>query len=165
MGQTLAFHLSQGSVTLTFLDQRLKCNAFYSVWWWWFSLQVMSDFCDPMDWACQAPLSMGVSRSELWSGLPFPSPEDLPNPGIELRSPLFQADSLLTEPFCVWFSKLSRWQLVFLSWVEPRISPQCTERKLIVLVKNLTEQELKIQENNAFCPRSPHFTLVLYLNF
>ena len=37
--------------------------------------------------ACQAPLSMGFSRQECWSGLPFPSPEDLPNPGIELRSP------------------------------------------------------------------------------
>ena len=35
----------------------------------------------------QAPLSMGLSRQEYWSGLPFPSPEDLPNPGIELRSP------------------------------------------------------------------------------
>ena len=36
--------------------------------------------------ACQAPLSMGFSRQEYWSGLPFPSPGDLPNPGIELTS-------------------------------------------------------------------------------
>ena len=43
--------------------------------------------------ACQAPLPMGFSRQEYWSGLPFPSLGDLPNPGIEPRSPL-QADCL-----------------------------------------------------------------------
>ena len=41
---------------------------------------------------------MGFLRQEYWSGLPFPSPEDLPDPGIEPRSPALQADSLLTEP-------------------------------------------------------------------
>ena len=40
----------------------------------------------------------GFSRQEYWSGLPFTSPEDLPNPGIKLRSPRLQADSLLSEP-------------------------------------------------------------------
>ena len=45
----------------------------------------------------QAPLSMGFSRQEYWSGLPFPSPGDLPDPGIEPGSPALQADSLLTE--------------------------------------------------------------------
>ena len=48
--------------------------------------------------ACQAPLSMGFSRQEHWSGLPFPSPGDLPNPGNEPRSPALQADSLPAEP-------------------------------------------------------------------
>ena len=47
--------------------------------------------------ACQAPLSMGFSRQESWSRLPFPSPEDLPNPGIEPGSPALQANSLLTK--------------------------------------------------------------------
>ena len=42
--------------------------------------------------------SMGFSRPEHWSGWPFPSPGDLPNPGIEARSPALQADSLLAEP-------------------------------------------------------------------
>ena len=51
----------------------------------------------PWTVACQAPLSMGFSRQEYWSGLPFPSPADLPNPGIEPRSPVLQADSLPTE--------------------------------------------------------------------
>ena len=47
--------------------------------------------------ACQAPLSMGFSRQEYWSGLPFPSPEDLPDPGIEPRSPALHGDSLPAE--------------------------------------------------------------------
>ena len=51
----------------------------------------------PWTVAHQAPLSMGFSRQECWSGLPFPSPEDLPDPGIEPRSPALQADSLPTE--------------------------------------------------------------------
>ena len=42
----------------------------------------------PMDYkTCQAPLSIAFSRQEYWSGLPFPSPGDLPDPGIETRSP------------------------------------------------------------------------------
>ena len=45
----------------------------------------------------QAPLSMGFSRQEYWSGLPFPSPGDLPDPGIECQSPALQADSLSCE--------------------------------------------------------------------
>ena len=51
----------------------------------------------PWTVAHQAPLYMGFSRQEYWSGLPFPSPGDLPNPGTEPRSPALQADSLLTE--------------------------------------------------------------------
>ena len=47
--------------------------------------------------ACQAPLSMGLSRQEYWSRLPFPSPGDLPNPGFEPRSPALQADALTSE--------------------------------------------------------------------
>ena len=48
--------------------------------------------------AHQAPQSVGFSRQEYWSGLPFPSPGDLPNPGIEPRSPTLQADTLTSEP-------------------------------------------------------------------
>ena len=44
------------------------------------------------------PMSMGFSRQRCWSGLPFPSPEDLPDTGIEPRSPTQRADSLLSEP-------------------------------------------------------------------
>ena len=52
----------------------------------------------PWTVACQAPLSMGFSRQEYQSGLPFPSPGDLPDPGIKLRSLALQADSLPSEP-------------------------------------------------------------------
>ena len=47
----------------------------------------MSESYDPWNVACQAFLSMGFSRQEYWSGLPFSSPGDLPDPGIEPRSP------------------------------------------------------------------------------
>ena len=50
----------------------------------------------PQTVACQAPLSMGFSRQQYWSGLPWPSLGDLPNPRIEPRSPALQADSLLS---------------------------------------------------------------------
>ena len=48
--------------------------------------------------ASQAPLSMGFSKEEYWSGLPFPSPGDFPNPGIEPGSPALQADTLSSGP-------------------------------------------------------------------
>ena len=47
--------------------------------------------------SCQAPLSVGFSRQEYWSGLPCPLPGDLSNPGMEIRSPALQVDSLLTK--------------------------------------------------------------------
>ena len=47
----------------------------------------------PWTVACQAPPSMGFSRQEYWSGLPFPSPGDLPDPGIKPASPALQVDS------------------------------------------------------------------------
>ena len=55
-------------------------------------------FATPWTVAYQAPPSMGFSRQEYWSGLPFPSPGDLPDPGIKPRSPTFQADALPAEP-------------------------------------------------------------------
>ena len=61
-------------------------------------IQSCLTLCDHMDCGPhQALLSMGFSRQEYWSGLPFPSPGDLPNPGIEPGSPALQADSLPSE--------------------------------------------------------------------
>ena len=55
-------------------------------------------FATPWTVAYQAPLSMGFSRQECWSGLPFPSPGDLPDPGIKPGSPALQANALPSEP-------------------------------------------------------------------
>ena len=58
------------------------------------SLSRVRLFVTPWTVAHRAPLSMGFSRQEYWSGLPFPSPGDLPEPGIEPRSPSLQEDTL-----------------------------------------------------------------------
>ena len=58
----------------------------------------MSDSVTPWSVALQVPLSMEFSRQEYWSGLPFPSLENLPNPGIQPGSPRLKADSLPSEP-------------------------------------------------------------------
>ena len=62
------------------------------------SLTCVRLFATPQTIAYQVPPSMGFSRQEYWSGLPFPSPADLPNPGIEPRSPALQTDALPSEP-------------------------------------------------------------------
>ena len=60
--------------------------------------QLCLTLCDPWTIACQAPLSMAFSRQEYWSGLPFPSPGHLPEPGIEPASPALAAGFFTTEP-------------------------------------------------------------------
>ena len=55
-------------------------------------------FETPWTVACQAPPSKGFARQEYWSAMPFPSPGDLPNPGIKPKSPALQADTLPSEP-------------------------------------------------------------------
>ena len=61
------------------------------------SLSCVRLFATPWTGAYQAPPSMGFSRQEYWSGLSFPSPGDLPGPGIKPKSPTFQADALTSE--------------------------------------------------------------------
>ena len=62
------------------------------------SLSRVRLFVTPWTIAYQAPRSMGFSRQECWSGLPFSSPGNLPDPGIEPRSPTLQANALPSEP-------------------------------------------------------------------
>ena len=62
------------------------------------SLSHVELFATPWTVAHQAPPSMEFSRQEYWSGLPFPSSGDLPDPGIKPGSPTLQADALLSEP-------------------------------------------------------------------
>ena len=64
-----------------------------------FNYYVMSNsFVSPWTVAHQAPLSMGIPRQEYWSGLPFPSPRDLPDPGIEPMSPALAGKYFIPEP-------------------------------------------------------------------
>ena len=58
-------------------------------------------FAIPWTVARQAPLSIGSPGQEYWSGLPFPSPGDLPDPGIKPMSPTLQTDSVPSEPLCI----------------------------------------------------------------
>jgi len=62
------------------------------------SLSHVQLFATPWTVAHQAPPSKGFSRQEYWSRSPFPSPGDLPDPGIEPKSPTLQADALTSEP-------------------------------------------------------------------
>ena len=68
------------------------------------SPSIVSDSAAPWTVARQAPLAMGFPRQEYWSPLPFPSPRDLPDPGIEPGSPAWRADALPSEPpaGCPW---------------------------------------------------------------
>ena len=62
------------------------------------SLSRVQLFATPWTVAYQAPPSMEFSRQQYWNGLPFPSPGDLPDPGIEAGSPTLQADASPSEP-------------------------------------------------------------------
>ena len=76
----------------------------------------MSDSATPWTVAHQAPPSMGFSKQEYWSGLPFPSPGDLPDSGIKPRSPALQADALPSEtPGKPWYHYFKRILSNFLS--------------------------------------------------
>ena len=66
------------------------------------SHQSFPTLCNPIDGTHQAPQIMGFSRQQYWSGLPFPSPGDLPNPGIEPGSPALEAEALTSEPPEFW---------------------------------------------------------------
>ena len=94
-----SFHLF--SIVKHFVDKIASPKTFFSISVE--KLKVKSLSCvqllvTPWTVAHQAPLSVGFSRQEYWSGLPVPSPGDLPDPGIEPRSHSLQADALASEP-------------------------------------------------------------------
>ena len=72
-------------------------------------------FATPWTVVYKAPLSMEFSRQEYWSGLPFPSPGDLPDPGIKPRSPALRADALPSEP-----SGNRTLLIIYLNWKQSR---------------------------------------------
>ena len=80
--------ISLFKLSLVFVMYERKCESISCVWL----------FATPWYVAHQTPLSVEFSKQEYWSGLPFPSPEDLPEPGIEPWFPALWADSLPAEP-------------------------------------------------------------------
>ena len=96
-------HQTLGGPVINRLSHSSKSSFLCPALWYWSESEVKSLSCvrlfaTPWTLAYQAPPSMGFSRQECWSGLPFPSPGDLPDPGIKPRSPTLQADSLPSEP-------------------------------------------------------------------
>ena len=87
-----------GPFSYTFLLKLTDLEVHYMVVVVVKSLSRVRLFVTPWTVAYQAPPAVGFSRQEYWSGLPFPSPGDLPNPGIESRSPALEADALTSEP-------------------------------------------------------------------
>ena len=85
----------------------------------------MSDSSDPM-----APLSVGFSRQEYWSELPFSSPGDLPNPGIEPWSPALLADALPNEP-----PGIVQGTLLFLNWKKSNCKYICRQRMIFLIMR------------------------------
>ena len=93
----------------------LKCLKQSISWYVWSEVKLLSCvrlFETQWTVAYQASPSMEFSRQEYWNGLPFPSPGDLPNPGIEPRSPTLQADTLPSEspgkPWYVYFTTIKK---------------------------------------------------------
>ena len=89
---------SEGSSCLTEETRYIHTNSKMCCAVLVFSRSVVPDSATPWTVARQAPLSMGFSRQEYWSGLPCPPPGDLPHLGIEPRSPALQADCSLSGP-------------------------------------------------------------------
>ena len=83
--------------------------------------------------ALQAPLSMEFSRQEYWSGLPFPSSRDLADPGTESRSPELQADSLPSEPPCI-----------YIMYNVHIYAKECSNYRSIALISHTSKVMLKI---------------------
>ena len=83
-----------------------------------------------------APLSMGFSRQEYWSGLPFPSPGDLPDPGIEPRSPTLYADALPSEPtnfLVIHYSSIRKLIHLLNPWKDNQIRTVILESHIILI--------------------------------
>ena len=91
------------------------------------SLSRVRLFVTPWTVARQAPQSMGFSRQEYWSGLPFPSPGDLPNSGIEPRSSALQADALLSEMVAI--TKKNNWYCLVIRRRQWHPTPALLARK------------------------------------
>ena len=115
-----------------------KANwAFFTTWIWQVARQVKvlvahscPTLCNPWTVDCQVPLAMGFSRQEYWSGLPFPSLGNLPDPGVKPGSPALQADSLSSEtPRKPWTHVSSQHPLLW-DWMAHKMVGSWNSREL-----------------------------------
>ena len=97
--------------------------------------------------ACQATLFMGFSGQEYWSGLPFPSLRDLPEPGVEPGSPALKADSVLSEPPRTCLPSMRHNRLEFSPWVGKipwrrawQPTPVFLRRWILLILENSTDR-------------------------
>ena len=131
-------------------------------------------FGTPQTLARQAPLSMGLSQQEYWSGLPFPPPGDLLHPGIELASPVLQADSLPSEPP----RKPTCWSSLFIGHQEQSIrsrsygqrvrpSVSCQSQMDAVKGREISRKRYGSSiKQSSLCSQhrnNPHFTLCIFI--
>ena len=126
--------------------------------WWWSSRYVVPDsFETPWRVAQQAPVSMGLPRQEHWSGLPFPPPGDLPDPGTKLVSPGLQADSLPlsyqgnTHTYIHSFSRFSS----YIGFYRVLSRVPCAIQQVLIICLSYIQQYVYINPNFPICI-SPH---------
>ena len=127
---------------------------------WWTGACVLSDFSHTQLFAtlwtvvCQAPLSMGLSRQEYWSGLSCPPPGDLPNPGTEPESLMSPALAGMFFPTSATWEALMNWYL----YLEYRISIRCN-KTLKIKFENCAALYLSL----IHCRVSRHWLNILFL--
>ena len=121
------------------------------------SLSRVRLFSTPWTVAYQAPPSMGFSRQEYWSGLPFPSAGCLPNPGIEPGSPACQADPLTSEPPGV----TGKFGFGVQNEAGPRLTEFCQENTLVT--GNILFQQCKRQLYTGISPDGQYWNQIDYI--
>ena len=111
-------------------------------------LTLSNSFVIPWNVACQAPLSMGFPWQKYWSWLPFPSPVELPNPGIKPKSPTWQADSLPLRHLGsgLSFTQILRWSVpdfnqILTAWKE------CNTTRNNLNVKNFIKLQFAFKKD------------------
>ena len=134
---------------------------------WVKSLSLVRLFATPWTVAYQAPPSMGFSRQEYWGRLPFPSPGDLPDPGIEPRSPAFQADTLTSEPpgkpwhFFPTDQETSSWRWAYLPQTTEQTRSQ--EARWTGLPSPNTQVQSPVLSLTHYCTSSGHGWISVHL--
>ena len=142
----ISAHIKSVVLTALFSEKKVK------------SLSHVQLFAIPWTVAYQAPSSMEFSRQEYWSGLPFPSPGDLPDPGIEPGSPALQADTLPSEaPGKPFFPEksLKEWVLRKCSKIRNNLPPEQA-----VCLLTLLKDSVSLKSKGLLCSPSSVINII-----